>query len=268
MSNALSDPTLINIMTESDLSNIIENFDYSIILDIVEGNIAYRFNATNSLSNLPAACEIVFKENIQNLNECAPYLEHIKITRDNTYRTIIDILCNKFNFSFNGDDSLDIYTTAYCIYNLLISDFRNTITNFYSNYILAEMNGIYDNFGIARFKKQKDSTTLYNKHNYDDQKLGLIVSNLNFVLDNMQCFDIPFENILSYVYKDDPTTANFILQNFTCNTDFYRNIILPILNSNFKSILITDIRFKIDSIGNINRTSILDIQHSNEIDEE
>jgi len=263
----LSDPTSINIMTESDLSNIISNFDYNIILDIIEENMNHRFNAINQLSNLPAACESVFKDNIQNLSQCGPYLNQIDDLRHNTYKSIIDIVCNKFNFSFN-EECLDIYTASYCIFNLLISDYKNTISNFFTNYIIDETPGLYEGLGIGRFKKQKDSTTLYNKRSYEDQRLGLICSNLNFVLDNIQCFDIPFENVLQYIYKDDPTIAQYIKQNFTCNTDFYKSIIVPILNSSMKSNIITDIRIKIDSRGIVHRGTILDIQQSDEIEEE
>jgi len=269
MSNMLSDPTSIKIMTESNLSDIISRFDDDVILDIINENINFRFNAVNELSNLPAACELTFKNEISNLDDCAPYLEQIKILRDSTYRSIINIVCNKFDFTFHDiEEVTDIYTAAYSLYNLIISNFRNAISDFYANYIMSEYKGLYEAFGIARFKKQKDSATIYNKSNYDNQELGLIISNLNFVLENMRGIDFSFDTILNYMYKNNSSVSNYIRQNFTCNCDFYKNIILPILYSEYKSILITDIRFKIDSVGLIPVGNILDMQHSSEIDEE
>lgn len=245
MSSFLTDPTSMNIFNEADLSNILMNCGFENIIDIIENNIDYRF--TNNITNLAGTIENVFKIHMINIGEGSPALNSLKTIKEDAYKNIITIICNKFNLTFDMESYTgDLYTVAYILYDFLISNFRNNISNFYTNFIIKEKNSIYDILEIARFKKQKDSTTIYNKKTYNNQKLGLISANLNFVIDNMSAFDLSFSNIIENIFYYDKNTAHFIITHFIPNGDFYRDIIIPIFNSGYKSTLIIDISHKIN----------------------
>lgn len=248
MSSFLTDPTQMNIFNEADLSNILMNCGFENIIDIIENNIDYRFN--NNITNLAGTIENVFKIHIANVGEGNPALNSLKEIKEQAYTNIINIICNKFNITFNSEFYTgDLYTVAYILYNFLISNFRDNISNFYTNFIIREKNNIYDILEIARFKKQKNSTTIYNKKTYNNQKLGLIAANLNFVLDNMSTFDLSFNNIIENIFYNDINIAKFILTYFIPNGDFYKDTILPIFNSVYKSTLIIDISHKINQLS-------------------
>ena len=251
--SVFSDPTEMNILTEYDLLNIIYNCGIEDISDIIEKGIENRFINSNQ-TNLVKSLETTFKMQIDTLG-IGDARDSILQIRENIYKDIINILCNKFNLEFIEDNIIanDYYSPAYILYNFLISNFRNYISDFYANFIIKEKKEIYERLNMSQFKKQKDSSTIYNKKTYTNAKLGLLASNISYILKNMSAFEIEYRDVVELTFKYDYNVINYMMNCFTEKGDFYNECYQSIINSNSvncnPSYIIIDIGNKLNMYG-------------------
>ena len=250
MGNFLADSSANNIITENQLSILLTHFDTNYIFGIITDNIGNRFNCYHiQMPNIIAAYEQDFKLLASQYTDVS-MIETINVTRGETYKAIIDLLCNNFSLQFNEQlEGIDYYSAAYVLYSFLISDFKNNMINFFTNYIIREKNGLYDALGMASFKKSKDSSTVYNKKLYKNGKLAIINANLEYVLDSICNFDIPLDVLLNTTFTDK-NYVKFIENMIQPIQDFFKFAYVPIIKEpGLRPILITDIRLKIQSLS-------------------
>lgn len=249
MSNFLKNGNLI--ISENQLSQLLGKFETDFIYQIIQDNINNKFgNYFSVIPNIVASFESNFKE----MENAYPFgLEEINDVRDKTYVEIINILCRNYNIQFNSDIDTDSYSAAYSLYKFLVSEFRQNIVYFFANFIYKERNNLYESLQLARFKKSKDSGTIYNKKVFKNQKIGIIITNLNYVLESIFNFDIPFEVYLNYCSANK--NYNSYLQSIMLSRDdFFKDHIVKSLkeNDNTRSILMMDIRIEIQKLSQIN----------------
>lgn len=243
MSGFLADNSTYNITTENQISVILSHFSRDYIFDVIENNIKGRFDFMQNKPNVIASYEAYFKQlsmqytadlDIQNINQ----------TREDIYIEIIELLSNKFNISLDLTNIQDYYSVAYYLYSFLISDFKNNLVSFFTNYIIREKNAIYEALNLSEYKKNKDTTTLYNKKIYKNIKLAIINANLELVLKNICAFDIDFNTILNCIYQDK-NMVKYIQSIMTPNVDFFKEQYVPFIFSNLNPMLTTAIRINI-----------------------
>lgn len=243
----LSNLSAYNISTESELSDILSNFNSEFLFTIIQNNIDQRLDYYQPvMTNIVASYEQNFK---QLLAEYPDNKEYIQSVRNDNYIQIINILCSKFNLTPNISQIQDLYSSAYYLYKFFISDFKTNIINFFANFIIKERNGIYESLHLAEFKKSKDTSTLYNKKVFKNTKLAIIASNLDYVLDNLSNIDIPFDNLLNIIYLNDKNTVKTIEYLVTPNGDIYKELYINAIKSSLRPLLLTDIRLKIQSLS-------------------
>lgn len=247
MSQVLSNSLGYNTVTENELAVLLASFETSYIYSVIQDNINHRFD-TMFIDIVKPNAVAAFEANFKNLREQYPMdVENIKYVRDNTYEEIIEILCKNGGLvpTENYSTLEDKYAAAYYLYDLIVSNFSNNITEFFSNYIHREKNSLYNYFNLDSVKKNKDSATLYGKKAYEDTKMAIINANLVYILNQMQAFDITFRDICTVIYPD-PNVVDLLVNNFVPQIDFYKTFYCePLRNPNLSSLFITSIRLEI-----------------------
>lgn len=236
-----SNSLIYNIVSNNELASILNYFNEDYINNIIDYNLINKFKPYNPpIANLVSSFELNFNTMIDNYGA----LEEIKQQRISTYMHIIEYICNYYNMDYSIEGA-DIYSAAHVIYDLFISNFSNNIINFFTNYIIKERNTLYNGLNLISLKKNKDSSTLYSKKIfYKSVKIGAINANMELVLDSIKVFDIPFEEVLSFIYPKN--IVNFIISIIRPRDDFYKSVFVPIIdNPEHRSSLITSIRLNL-----------------------
>lgn len=242
MSSFIAANSTYNIQSEKEISDALSQFSPEFIMDTIKYRFEDRINTVQLQNpNIPSAWEQYFKQLLNNY----PMDKHeIEVVRDNTYLEIMRIICRETGMQFNENINSDLYSCAFYLYDFLIANFNNHMISFFANFIIREKNGIYDVLNLAGFKRNKDSTTIYNKRLDKNVKIAIINSNLEYVIDSMFNFDISFHNILETIYGGS-SVVQLIESICLPIDDFYRTNYLPLLMSNMKPIIITNIRMAI-----------------------
>lgn len=247
MSQVINNSIGYNTVTENELAVLLASFETSYIYNVINDNITHRYDAMFVDIVKPNAVN-AFELNFKNLLEQFPMdKENIKFVRSNTYEEIIQLLCKAGGLAIspNYETMDDHYTAAYYLYDLIVSNFTNNITQFFCNYIYREKTNLYNYFNLDYMKKNKDSATLYGKKVYEDPKIAVINANLVYILDQMQAFDISFNDICTVLYPD-PNVVNMLTTNFVPQVDFYKTFYCePFRNPNLAAMFITAIRLEI-----------------------
>jgi len=235
-----------NITTESEVAEILSHFNSEYILNVIRDNILRKHNFyPMNPPNIVMAYDTNFKILQNNYPEKSVDIENVRIE---TYKEIIDILCREYQLQFNDIDQ-DYYSTAFYLYNFLLSEFSSCLINFFANFIIKEKNSLYDSTGLVDMKKNKDTSTIYNKKIYKNTKLAIINANLEHVIDNICTYDISLNTVLSNIYFDK-NIVRHIESVITPIYDFFKTSYVPIVQSEIKPLLLTNIRFQIQRMSN------------------
>lgn len=157
MSNFIANSNMYNICTENEISVILSHFNREYVFNIIRDNITQRFRYSQlRMPNIVASFENYFKQ-LKTMYTDLDQIREIEDARISTYKEIISILSNEFQFQFNYDEIQDYYSAAFYLYSFLVSDFSSNLVTFFSNFILKERNNIYESFNLNDLKKNKDN---------------------------------------------------------------------------------------------------------------
>ena len=234
-----------NINADKALANILSNFESDYILHIITDSLDMKFRPySNTLPGI-YSIESNFTYLLSNIEDPSKHQDILEV-REQTYLEIIDIVCKYYNISFNPPENTDIYSAAYWIYRFFVSDFTNTLINFYVNYILQEKDELYLYLNLDSYKKDKDSTTIYSKKVCPDEKLSIIHANIELVLDAISSFDIGFENLVRFSQGNNEQLITFLLSSISDNTDVFKFYFASYLQSHkYRSDVITCVKLGI-----------------------
>lgn len=259
MSGFIANSSAYNVTTENEIAIILSHFNTEYIFDVIKDNIAQKFNTYQmNMPNVVVSFEQYFKQ-LQMIYDNPTDRLNIENTRIETYKEILYILSNEFNLEIDYENIQDYYSITYYLYDLLVSGFNNHVVNFFTNYIIKEKNGIYDLLNLGELKKNKDTSTIYNKKIYKNAKVAIINANLEYVIDSMSAFDITFNMILNTIYQDK-NMVRMIESVVAPRVDFFKGAYIGILRSNIRPILLTNIRLEIQRQSMIDDISILDLK--------
>lgn len=229
MNEFTSNSKVYAIATENEISNILSHFNSQYIMDIIHDNLKKRLvytmipnpNIVNS-----------YEANFRSFESEFPFdIENIKNVRKETYSEIIDTLCNYYNLHFNDyDEDIDYFTAASFLYDFLVSNFVKGVTIFFCNFIISEKDTLYTQLDLESLKKNKDSSTTYNKKIYQDPKLAIINSNIEIVVNQMASYDINIYNIIDSLYPNNDIN-NFLKRIISDNGDFYKTVYVELLTN-------------------------------------
>ena len=248
--------TQYDISTERDITEILEHFDSEYIIAAMQDKLEnIDFASTLIQANIVAS----FEENFKLMKEQFIGDEiNINIVRDRVYRQIIDILCSKFNLQFNTlDETIDVYTAAFYAYDFLVCNRNNIMVNFFASFIVNNKDSLYNALNLDTLKKNKDSSVMYGKKLYYDQKYIIISSNIEKVIKYIATLDIKLLNIFQSTYVN-PEVVMFLDNAFADRGNFFVNYYCYIINKpELLPIVITNIRLQLQkSVGDISSNSI------------
>ena len=235
-----------DIMSEGELANILSYYNDDFIISTVQDNIAQKRMQSGNVIQMPnfvGALEQDFKylSSIYTADTA-----EINERRISIYISIINILCNNYNLTFNdpGYGNVDYFSLAFWMYDFLVCNFDTHMIDFFIALISNNAQSIYNSLDLSNMKKTKDTASMYAKQVYDNQIIAAISSNLKTVLISVSGYTIEFRDILNTVLVNP--AGSFIADYIYPNNDFYREIYCQyILNENTLPINITNIRLEL-----------------------
>lgn len=252
MSSFTANSQEFNVVTENELAVVLSHYNSEFVLNIIEDAMKKRFQVVpiTATPNVVSAWEQNFRVIMARYG--AESHEEVLRVRNETYREIIDRICREFGLNFTIDDSIDLFSAASHLYDLLVCNFTANMTTFFANFIYRERASLYDNLGLSELRKSKDSSTAYGKKIYKDIKLAVINANIDAVVSAVCQIDIPFFNVISTIYGNNSEMKKFILSIVAPigdGTDFMKNAYIPVLASDVRPDIITAIRFVLQEIS-------------------
>lgn len=248
-----SNSLIYNFASENELAVVLGHFSQDYITTIVQTNLDNRLRIYNGkIPNAVYSIEQDFKATSENYPDS---LTDIEYCRGTTYSNIISILSNYYDLEITIPENTDLYSVAFILYRLLVSDFSNNLVNFITNYIIKERNFLYEGLNLSELKKNKDSSTLYSKKIYKNNKIAAIHANLEKVVDYISGFDITLDQILNVIYTDK-NLISFILSIVKPRSDFYKKHFMSYLFTEHRPVILTSVRLSLqelssDSVANI-----------------
>lgn len=244
MSGFIADNSTYNINTDYSMSVILSHFNEEYIYSTIKNWINMKYQEPYFIvNNIILGYNENFKQLLYTYQNDSDR-ELILDTRNRVYKDIINLLCYEFNLECNLTelDENDLYTPAFYLFRLLVSEFVENVKMFFVNFILKEKNNLYDALDMNRFRKDKDTNTLYNKKKFTNSKLAILISRLGYVIDNICVMDIPFDVYLNNVYQDK-NIVSYILNLIAPKNDFFKTYVAPLFaaNSLVKASIIGDI---------------------------
>jgi len=226
--------------------SIISNFSDDMIIDIIYRNSENKFRPYQYyIGNLVSAIESTFKANQEDYPN---YYPEIMNRRNEMYYKILESLCSLHKLSLNIDENTDLYSLAYFLYDFTISRFTINIINFFANYIINEIDSIYQYLDINNMKKKDNSSTYSKKLFKNNSKLATIHANLDIVIDNICGFDINLETLIM-TSTNDKNITSLIINNIGEVSNLFKTLFVSCAQDvRYKAIIITLIRMRLQEI--------------------
>ena len=233
------------IMSNNEAASIICRFTPEMIQDIVEEALQNKFRSYSmTLANIVESIETNYKMAQAGIPE---YSTEIVSQRYNTYRQIIDMVCNAHQLQYIQREGSDIYSDANFIYDFLIAKFNIYLVQFFVNYINREKSMIYETLELASKKKEASaySKKLYKNNN---SKLAIIHANLEFVLQNICSYDIEFDTFIELACIPDRIRAKYLQSILLDCGDFFKRMIVSYYQQHYAQ-LTTQIKFALQGLS-------------------
>lgn len=233
---------IYNMIAEGEIADILSNFNSAYVMDVIDSNLRNRFayNPTLSNPNIVNSYELNFKGMLANFPTDA---DNIMSIRQETYLDIINKICNTFNMQYIGDEP-DCYTLAYNVYDLFVSGYARNIINFFSRYIYRYCAEIYNNMGLEKYKKNKDSTTSYIRKAYGNVKyVDIIIARIREVVYYISGFDIDFYTFLTFNYSRE--MCDFLYANIVPLGNIFKDEFCKVVDN---PAILTEIRIAIQNL--------------------
>lgn len=240
---------LYNIVSENELTEVIAHFNTEFIMSIIDSAINARFNpnAYMMTPNVVDAWDMNFKQ-ICEYYQSTDMTERMATLRVDTYKEIIDRICKYHSLNFTIED-VDLYSAARYLYQFFVCGFLQYMNYFFASYIVHEADSIYDAMQLETQRKRKDTSTIYTKRVFKNDKLAIIVANIDSVITYIGGMDFDF----SYIVSNSGLTmqeVNYILSLVSPQDDFFKTQYMKVMNDQFvRPVNLNNIRFIIRTLS-------------------
>lgn len=237
-----------NIITENELSQVLSNYNSEFVISIVQDMLSKRFQVLPMVPppNVVGEWEQNFKAIFSTYGEYGR--DEILKVREETYKEIIGIICKEFNLNFTVDETVDLYSAAYTLYDIFACNFGTNIISFFTNFIYKERDSLFDT--ISSDLANRDIEGIYGKKIFKDQKLGVINASISTLIYSViPSMDIQFYQIIYTIFGNKTPKSNYILSIISTNSNFFNDSIIPFINSDIKPEIITSIRLNLQELA-------------------
>lgn len=231
------------IISDAEISSVISKYSPGMIDMVLNDILKYKINNhMTPLGNMVSSYETNFKIDMQNYPQVGAQMSELRI---NIYNSIMDKICKAHELSYQLPSNADIYTSAYFMYQFLVSGFYQGAITFFVNFLTKECDEIYKMFNTKN--EDINPTHQYAKKRYNGKpSLAFIHTNLNKVIDNMYGFDISLQDIINTVFTGNQTEiASYLCSIFVDNGNFFKNFYYPAVSGINRAEATTNIRLKI-----------------------
>ena len=219
--------TINNVNTDYAIANILNQLSFDYIYHIVNDSLNMKFRPYSApMPNIPYSLEQNFK---MQLDAVPSSRDDILQKREEVNLTIIKILCDYYNLSYNASD--DVYSDAFYLYKFLVSDFTNTVVLFYVNYIIQEKKHIYENLNLQDAKKNKDSSYTYSKKLYSNNIIAAIHSNIIPIVKDIATYNISLQDVIDVRYMGDEQNTAYHLNSIISDNGYFYDYIRSFVTS-------------------------------------
>ena len=237
-----------NIDTDYAIGTILSRFDSEYITGVIQRSIESRFRPFSE--PMPNMVDVLARQFKGVLDNSPDYADKVLSVETQTYQEICQMICNYYNLEFDQDnDQLygnTLRTFAHIMYDIFVARFTDYIIQFYTSYILRNIDYIYNYLcDIDGIKKARENSAQAQKM-YTNPKFALVHSNLNLVIINMASYDISLQELLSYI--TDYNTASMICNFVADKGDIYKyHFASYVLNKNTMSGILTSVKLQLQS---------------------
>lgn len=242
-------PAVTNVNIDNQLAGILGQFNDDYILDVVNDSLKNRFNAYQSANpNVISAYEATFRHLTDGFSSST---DDILNTRNRTYTNIINVICNFYNLQFNPHDDTDYYSAAYWLYDFFVSNFTEHLKTFYAMHLIQERKSISEAFNLPQMRKDNDIVFGYSKKLFKNSTIAAIHCNIDYIISQMDSFNISLETILFTVYGNIPNLPAYVASIVSDHTgyffkNYYQNFVL---RSPDAADMITYVKLALQEIG-------------------
>lgn len=239
-------PAITNVNIDNQLAGILSQFGDDYIMDIIKDSLNNRFRIYDlPAPNVVNAFEITFKDLTDGFTSNT---DEILSTRKRVYTNIINIICDFYNFTFNQYDDTDYFSAAFWLYDIFVSNFTNSLIQFYTLYLIREAYSLNSALGLEELNKANETTYMYSRKLFKDPKIAGIHCNLEYVIDQISNFDIKLSDILNVTYT--PNIANYINSIIIDNTGlFFKNHYESFIYGKEAADILTQIKLNLQQLG-------------------
>lgn len=211
-----------NVVAENELTSVIAHFNTEFIMTVVSRAIESKFypNSYATIPNLVDSLNMNFDQIVQ-YYQSQDASERIATLRYETFREIINRICGVYNLNFTVED-VDVYTAARFLYDFFISNFTYYMCNFFAQYIIREIDSLYEAMNLGDLRKNKDTSTIYNKKIFENEKLAIAMAHIDKVVRYIEGMDFSFQYIVSNCGLN-LETVNYLLSIVSPAGDFYKD---------------------------------------------
>lgn len=243
------DPRYQEMGTENELAIVLSHYDSRFVYDIVNDQIQRNREGGAAVIATPPNVVAAWEQNFKAIMDQYGAEGSVKIqeVRQETYKEIIDIICQAFNLNFTVAD-IDIYSAAYNLYDFFVCNLQQNTTKFFSKYIYKERTSIYEGMGLSELKKNKDSSTVYGKRMYKDIKLAVINANITKIIDNIcKGMEFDFPSVIGSIVEDR-NMSRYLINIVSDKGNFFQQTMVPLVMNNFAE-FVTAIRLMIQELA-------------------
>lgn len=245
--------TIGSLDTDLAIGTILTNFESSWVINTVQDSLNMRFRPFD-VEGMPNYPDILQRQFNTIVAAGPDYIEKTNEVRLSTYREIITTICEYYNLTFEipfeNFTADELYGITRTMYDIFVSRFTQYMVDFFINYIIRNMDGIY-NYLMAddTIKKPRDKDMMAKA--YIDPRLQIIHANVNKVVLNMVAYDIPLVELLEYFTPNNPTLAQCLVDKGDIFKNYYA---IYLLDNRYMAQLLTEIKLKLQSKTQISFT--------------
>lgn len=236
------------IDTDAGIGTILSYFDTNYINHIILDSLNMKFRPFDG--PMPNMIDVLERQFLGITSNAPDYRDKISDVRIETYKEIINMICNYYGLLFAEDfDSLtseEIHGIAHCLYDIFISRFTDYMINFFVSYIINNAIDISNYLKLDETAIKPKESGMYAPKNFVDEKFILIHANVNKVIYNMAGYDINLQQLLNYFV--DQNTAMRLGSLLVDNGDIYKTHYASyILDQRYQAGVLTNIKLKLQA---------------------
>lgn len=230
------------LQSNNQVAVLLSQLDSDYIIGVMDDTLNQMFTRFDLIPrpNIAQSFETTFKEL---LNIYPADIDNINQVRMETYTTIIDHICQKYEIRFIQTETIDLFTLANTLYDLFISKFNMYMIDFYVKLIMNEKESLIPFLNFEELKKSKDQNVIYNKMAFsNDNLLTAIAMQMPNVLRSLSTLDISDHIVYQYIYGPQTDIIEMLENNISPTVPLFTRFNSLLFNESLYGAIITHIR--------------------------